>query len=155
MLPSMIIFFVFHQNCIDQWNFIISIICHFANHLKIHFRIDARASLSDWLRWYDECGADLSMMPNLKVFNISSDNTARPCKFWIQFNIESFYYLPTIFPNCIIGWILFDTIGCQLKCSLLLVRLYFSVKNGPSFMDHKLMKTVVLDQFPEKVRLFR
>ena len=29
----------------------------------------------------DESGADLSMMPNLKVFNISSDNTARPCKF--------------------------------------------------------------------------
>ena len=29
----------------------------------------------------DESDADLSMMPNLKVFDISCDNTASPCKF--------------------------------------------------------------------------
>lgn len=48
MLPRMIIFLVFHQNCINQWNFIIAIIGHFANHLKIRFRVDTGGSLSDW-----------------------------------------------------------------------------------------------------------
>ena len=69
--------------------------CHylpFCKSSKIRLKIDAynlveRCPLSDCqsvigrVDMTDESDADLSMMPNLKVFDISSDNTARPCKF--------------------------------------------------------------------------